>query len=79
MKAYTLNPTLIGQILVGLVPISNTLGHSNSKTTISFINDKSDPEIEFINDILSLSSDEIIQKWYGTREEIVNMLLKLKN
>lgn len=79
LKAYSLNPTLIGQILVGLIPVSNTLGHRNPKKTISCMDNKTEPEIEFINDLLNLSSEDIIQKWYGTREEIVNMLLKLKN
>ncbi|MGG4200730.1 hypothetical protein [Peribacillus frigoritolerans] len=74
MKAYDLNPEKIGRRLLGLVPAAKQGDHSYPKSTAKDYLDHSDPETEFISDILNLPTQVLVDKWYGGDEAILNLL-----
>ncbi|TCW35314.1 hypothetical protein EDC32_10826 [Laceyella sacchari] len=62
-----LNPTAIGIILINLVLASNQLGHKNLRGSVGYVeyNPEEDVNMDFIKDILTKKTPEVIDKWFG--------------
>lgn len=70
----------LGLKLKRLPLISMQLGHVNVKGTMrDYISPEGSIELEFVHDLFNLRTDEIIGKWYGSKEEAGEILMKLNN
>jgi hypothetical protein len=61
---FDLDLTQLGEILRRLPAISRRVGHNSLKATVDYVATTT-PESEFVRDIFTLSSREMIDKWYG--------------
>lgn len=64
----TLDPTVVGTILINLVLGSSHMGHKNLKGTLDYIqyDPNEEPEMDFIYDVLKKKVPEVINKWVGS-------------
>jgi hypothetical protein len=75
MRVFELDTELLGKRLLGIVPASHKAGHEWPKGTTVYL-DKSEPETEFICDLLNLSTKELVEKWYGGTEVMSQLELE---
>jgi len=63
---FGLNLELLGAMLMRLPAASATMGHANPSATLGYgTAEGSGPEAEFFRDVFKLSTDELVEKWYG--------------
>ncbi|MER2170930.1 MAG: hypothetical protein ABS938_09860 [Psychrobacillus psychrodurans] len=80
MKAEELDFSKVGSRLFG-APLASLQGHHKylKSTFDDYISvDEDDLEGEFVKDILTLSTPEIIDKWYGGTDEALTFILEAK-
>lgn len=79
MKVRELNPELIGKSLLGIPVASFHANHTYPKSTIKDYIDIQDDDLEgqFVKDMLTLKTNEIIDKWYGGKESAMNLILEI--
>lgn len=76
MKFLQLDREKLGNSLVGIVPASVKGKHSWPRSTVVDYLDPELPEDEFIIDLFKLSTSELVEKWYGGEDEILNLIVK---
>lgn len=75
MKIKDLNPEILGELLLRVAPVAMQAQHEWPKSTmIDYINPTSEGEAEFIRDLFTLKTEEIIEKWYGGRDGAAQLL-----
>ncbi|PAD73892.1 hypothetical protein CHH67_18830 [Paenibacillus campinasensis] len=66
IKVKELNLEVLGAMMLKVAPISKQLNHKWPKSTMeAYIDPDSAGEAEFIRDLFQLTTDEIVEKWYG--------------
>jgi hypothetical protein len=60
----SLDPAVIGQALKLLPIISRRIGHKSVRATLGY-GAPTTPETEFVRDLLTMTTPEVIAKWYG--------------
>ena len=64
-----LDTAKLGETLLRLPAISAMLRHEGLRITLEYVCADGGPrEMEFVADILTMSTDEICAKWYGSKE-----------
>lgn len=64
---FDLDLEKLGAIIRMLPAISVRVGHNSTRATLGY-GAPTTPESEFIRDVLSLKTSEIVEKWYGGYE-----------
>lgn len=62
--ATFLDPNRIGEILLRVIPASAAAGHESPGGTLRDYCRPTDPEMEFVIDMLSKSTPQIAERWY---------------
>lgn len=68
--------------MLKLLPLNSMqLGHANPLGTVRdyLSSNNSSPEIDFIIDLFTASTEEIIEKWYGAETNAGKVLIEIKN
>ena len=60
--AFDLDPETLGSILRRLPAISSRVGHNSPQATLGY-DAAVTPEAEFVHDIFTLSTSEMVDKW----------------
>lgn len=76
MRINEINPEALGRLVIGSVYSAKQLGHNWVKSTVRDSMPTDVVEVEFLKDYLTLSTKEIIEKWYGGDENVTNMLFE---
>ncbi|QUG79117.1 hypothetical protein [Bacillus subtilis] len=76
MKFYDLDEKRLGEMIWKIPLISKKLNHVHMKGSVrDYINPNSDIlEQEFIYDLFTLKTDEMIEKWYDGEEGAADLL-----
>lgn len=65
-RIETLDTTLVGEILMRLPAVSAMLRHTSLRSTLGYVcGDPESPEQEFVRDVLTKDTGEMVEKWYG--------------
>lgn len=65
---FDLDPAALGAILIQIPATSSRVGHASLRATFGYGSaEDSGPEAQFIRDLFTLPTSEIIAKWYGSR------------
>ena len=76
MKIMDLNYEELGKLLVNSVNSASLANHTSPLSTIRlYFNAEESLEKEFLVDFVKLSTDELADKWYGGKDNIINLTL----
>ena len=64
---FDLNLELLGAMLMRLPAAAARVGHVNITSTLAYaaVPENAGRELEFLQDVLSLKTPEMVEKWYG--------------
>ncbi|WP_338465118.1 hypothetical protein [Shouchella rhizosphaerae] len=81
MKIKELDTERLYLILIKLPLVSNHANHSWIKSTLKdyVLPGENQLEAQFVKDIFTLKTEEIIEKWYGGDHSAYDLLSKLTN
>lgn len=66
IRVKELNLEVVGAIMLKVAPVSKMANHKWPKSTMrDYIDPNSTGEAEFVRDLFVLTTDEIVEKWYG--------------
>ena len=76
MKIKDLDYEELGRLLVNSMSSASLANHASQLNTIrDYFNAEESLEKEFLVDFVKLSTDELADKWYGGKDNIINLTL----
>lgn len=76
MKIKDLDYEELGKLLVNSMNSASLANHTSPLNTIrDYFNAEESLEKEFLVDFVKLSTDELADKWYGGKDNIINLTL----
>jgi len=78
-KFVELDLAKVGDKLMRLVIIARQLGHVRLRGTAEDYGHPQSPEMQFVQDTFTLTTPEIIDKWFGGDEETVRLTSAMLN
>lgn len=78
MKISELDKDKVFQILLRTPLVSMQANHKHIKSTLRDYVFPNTLESEYVKDLFTLETDEIIEKWYGGKEQAGTLLFQLK-
>lgn len=76
MKIKDLDYEELGRLLVNSMSSASLANHASPLNTIrDYFNAEESLEKEFLVDFVKLSTDELADKWYGGKDNIINLTL----
>lgn len=81
MKIADLNTEAIAQTLLRVPLVAMHAHHKYPKSTLKdyVVPSEDNLEAQFVKDVFTLTTDEIIEKWYDGQDEAASLLFAQKN